>query len=114
MGRETAVCFKAAGVAWEDYRINKIQMPIATYKNITVNSIKNVVLTIYEVLPIGQICKTLFPQELQSPQGLFARPRMQLPIGNTRLLFGIHLLVVLVQYYLHPSRTFGYSRCKFK
>jgi hypothetical protein len=48
----------------------------------------------------------LLPQELQSPQGFFARFRMRFPKCNARHFFGIHPLVVFVQYYFHPSYVF--------
>jgi hypothetical protein len=70
-----------------------------------------VLVPIGAVLPVGQICKPLFPQELQSPQGFFARFRMRFPKCNTRHFFGIHPLVVFVQYYFHPSYVF-ISECK--
>ena len=41
-------------------------------------------------------CKPLFPQELQSPQGLAARKRMRLPIFHLRYLYGVGLLVIFV------------------
>ena len=59
-----------------------------------------------EVLPVGQTCKPLFPQELQSPQGLFARPRMLHPICHTLPHFGIYLLVVFGQNYFHSLSVF--------
>ena len=58
--------------------------------------------------PVGSkrlrsIGKPLFPQEPQSPQGLLARLRMLLPIGNFRPHFGIHFPVIVVQFDLHCS-----------
>jgi hypothetical protein len=50
--------------------------------------------------------KPLFPQEPQSPQGLAARQRMLFPICHTLPHFGIHLLVVVVQSYLHSLSVF--------
>ena len=46
-------------------------------------------------------CKPLFPQESQSLQGLVARKRMLFPVFHTLPHFGIPLLVVIVQNYLH-------------
>ena len=124
--RQAIVCFKTAGIRLENNGIDKIQVTVIINENIAVNSIKDVVLIVgvistivlrmeaktdkfvvnllfcgQSVLPVGQICKPLFPQELQSPQGLAARKRMRLPIFHFRSHFGIHLLVVVGQYDLH-------------
>ncbi|MCR4957351.1 MAG: hypothetical protein K6B13_01905, partial [Prevotella sp.] len=43
----------------------------------------------------------LFPQEPQSPQGLFARKRMRFPVCHCLSHLGIHFLVIIVQNNLH-------------
>ena len=65
-------------------------------------TISLVLVTIVGALPIGQTCKPLFPQELQSPQG----PRMLHPICHTLPHFGIYLLVVFGQNYFHSLSVF--------
>ena len=53
--------------------------------------------------------KPLFPQEPQSPQGLHARKRMLFPIIHLPPHFGIHLLVIIVQYDFHSLNLFEFD-----
>ena len=58
--------------------------------------------------------KPLFPQESQSLQGLVARKRMLFPVFHTLPHFGIHLLVVIVQNYLHSLQYLCFAMQRYE
>ena len=64
----------------------------------------------YVVLPVGLTCKTLFPQESQFLQGLFARLRMLHPECYFCYFDSVRFLVIFVQYNLHPLIFLSFAK----